>query len=108
MSEEAVPAPIRIRAKVRDGRTEVLVLMPHPMETGLGTGDSAAQSPAHYITDVQVWCEERVVLEAKLSIAVAEDPLLSFHFRGGRPGDRIRVTWRDNTGAQRTDEARVI
>ena len=107
MSEGTAPAPIRIRAKERDGRTDVLVLMPHPMETGLGTGGSAVQAPAHYITDVQVWCEERVVLEAKLSIAVAKDPLLSFHFRGGRPGDRIRVTWRDNTGAQRTDVAMV-
>ncbi len=99
-------AAIRIRAKVREGRTEVLVLMPHPMETGLRT-DASGVVPAHYITDAQIWCEERIVLEAKLSIAVAKDPLLSFRFVGGRSGDRIRVTWRDNTGEQRTDEARI-
>jgi sulfur-oxidizing protein SoxZ len=99
-------APIRIRAKVRGGRTEVLVLMPHPMETGLRTGASGLV-PAHYITDAQIWCEERMVLAAKLSIAVSKDPLLSFSFRGGQSGERIRVTWRDNTGEQRTDEAPI-
>ncbi len=100
-------APIRIRAKVKEGRTEVFVLMPHPMETGLRRSESGGVVAAHYITDVQVWCEERMVLDAKLSIAVAKDPLLSFRFLGGRPGDRIRVTWRDSSGEKRTDEARV-
>ena len=107
MNPNAAPAPIRIRAKAKEGGTEVLVLMPHPMETGLGTDDAGMRPAAHFITDVRVWCEDRVVMEAKLSIAVAKDPLLSFRFRGGRAGDRIRVMWRDNTGDERTDEARV-
>ena len=83
------------------------MLMPHAMETGLRKSDSGALVPAHYITDVQIWWQDRLVLEAKLSIAVAKDPLLSFRFSGGQPGDSIRVTWRDNTGAQRVDLAEI-
>jgi len=102
-----VTQPIRIRARHQDGKTEVLILMPHPMETGLRKGDAGAVVPAHYITDVVVKAGERVVLEAQLSIAVSKDPLLSFRFRGGEPGDRIQVTWTDNMGMTRTDEAQV-
>ena len=50
----AVAEPIRIRARHRDGLTEVLLLMPHPMETGLRKDDSGSFVAAHYITDVRV------------------------------------------------------
>jgi len=107
VAQDETAAPIRIRARSKEGSTEVLVLMPHPMETGLRKNASGELAPAHYITNAQVWCESRMVFGAKLSIAVAKDPLLSFRFEGGRPGDHIRVTWRDNLGEQRTDVATI-
>jgi sulfur-oxidizing protein SoxZ len=107
VAQNQTAAAIRIRAKSKEGSTEVLVLMKHPMETGLRKSGSGELIPAHYITDAQVWCEGRIVFAAKLSIAVAKDPLLSFRFEGGRPGDRLRVTWRDNLGEQRTDVATI-
>jgi sulfur-oxidizing protein SoxZ len=96
--------PIRIRTRVNDGVTDVVVLMPHPMETGLRKNDSGSYVPAHYITDVVVSLGTRVVLSAKMSIAVSTDPLLKFRFRGGRPGDRLTVSWTDNRGDRRIDE----
>jgi sulfur-oxidizing protein SoxZ len=99
--------PIRIRARSKGDLTEVLVLMPHPMETGLRQDHSGALVQAHYITDVRVATEGRTVLDARMSIAVSQDPLLSFRFRGGRAGDRISVTWTDNKGEKRTDETRI-
>jgi sulfur-oxidizing protein SoxZ len=97
--------PIRIRARLKNELTEVTVLMPHPMETGLRVTPSGAPVPAHYITDVSVWAGQRLVFSAKLGIAVARDPLLTFRFRGGSVGEPIRVTWKDNRGDQRSGEA---
>ena len=99
--------PIRIRAKAVHGLTEVLLLMPHPMETGMRKDDSGAFVAAHFITDVQVALEGRSVLEARLSQAVSQDPLLSFRFRGGAPGQLLRVSWTDSRGDRRSDEVRV-
>lgn len=100
--------PIRIRARVVQGHTEVTLLMPHPMETGMRKDDSGAFVPAHFITDVQVVAAGRVVLQARLSQAVSQDPLLSFRYRGGQPGDRLLVRWTDSRGDTRSDETSVI
>ncbi len=87
--------------------TEVTMLLAHPMETGLRKDGSGALVAAHYITDVRVSAEGRVVLEARLSQAVAQDPLISFRFRGGKRGSLIAVRWTDSEGAQRQDEVLV-
>ena len=99
--------PIRIRARAVQGRTEVTLLMPHPMETGMRKDDSGRFVPAHFITEVQVAAAGRVVLQARLSQAVSQDPLLSFRYRGGLPGDRLEVRWSDSRGDQRSDETSV-
>lgn len=99
--------PIRIRARAKGPITEVVMLMPHPMETGLRKDASGSLVSAHYITSVQVLAEGRLVLEARMSQAVSQDPLLSFRYRGGKPGDRIEVTWTDSQGDQRRDAALV-
>ena len=99
--------PIRIRARATQGHTEVTLLMPHPMETGMRKDDSGRFVPAHFITDVQVVAAGRVVLQARLSQAVSEDPLLSFRYRGGQPGERLEVRWTDSRGDQRSDEVSV-
>lgn len=106
--ETTLGHPIHIRARARDGMTEALVLMPHPMESGFRRNARAGVVPAHYIIEVQITVGDRTVLEATLSPAVARDPLLSFRFRGGRPGDPIRVSWVDSTGARRADEATIV
>jgi sulfur-oxidizing protein SoxZ len=100
--------PIRIRAKIRDGVTEAMILMPHVMETGLRKDEAGAPIAAHYITQVRVSVETRTVLEARISIAVSRDPLLSFRFAGAKAGDRMKVAWTDNRGDQRSDETLIL
>jgi sulfur-oxidizing protein SoxZ len=100
--------PIRIRAQLKEGVTEVHVLMPHPMETGFRKDDAGRPISAHYITDVQISVQGRTVLSATLSRAVSQDPLLYFHFKGGRANDTIRVDWIDTRGERRTDEAKIF
>lgn len=99
---------IRIRARASGNSTDVLVLMPHPMETGLRRNASGGLIPAHFITDVKVSVEGRLVFGAQMSLAVSQDPLLAFRFSGGKAGDRIVVTWVDNRGDRRVDAGTVI
>ena len=39
--------------------------------------------------------------------AVAKNPFLQFKFKGGEKGDKVTVTWVDNKGDKRTDEATI-
>jgi sulfur-oxidizing protein SoxZ len=100
--------PMRIRAKSKEGMTDVHVLMPHPMETGFRTDEAGHPIPAHYITDVEILVQGRTVLSATLSRAVSQDPLLYFRFKGGRAEDIIRVVWTDTSGERRADEAKIL
>lgn len=97
--------PIRIRARSHGGVTDVQILMPHPMETGMREDEAGRVVPAHYITDVHVTLGERSVFAARMSIAVSRDPLLAFRFSGAAGGDRLRVSWTDSQGDARSDEA---
>lgn len=96
---------IRIRARLRDGVAEALVLMPHPMETGMRLDPAGRLLPAHYITEVIASVGPRTVFAARMSYAVSRDPLITFRFRGAEAGQRLRVAWSDNLGGQRVDEA---
>ena len=96
--------PIRIRTRTKDGVTEVQILMPHPMESGFRQDAGGALVPAHHITDVVVSIDERTVFAARMSVAVSQDPLLSFRCRGAEPGQTLRVRWTDSHGEARVDQ----
>lgn len=96
--------PMKVRARSVDGATDVRVLMRHDMETGLRKNSAGEVIPAHYIQNVTVKHGQRVVLFAQWGAAVSKNPYLAFKFIGGAPGDRVEVTWVDNTGDSRTDE----
>jgi sulfur-oxidizing protein SoxZ len=99
--------PMRIRAKLNGDIVEVKVLIRHDMETGLRKDPSGKPIPAHFIKALTAKCNEKTVLETVMGIAVSKDPFLSFKFKGGAVGDKVTVTWVDNSGDTRTDEATV-
>ncbi len=99
--------PMRIRAQAKDGITDVRVLMAHPMETGFRKDSSGKTIPAHYISDVKATSGGKTVLTAKWGQAVSQNPFLQFRFKGANPGDKVSVTWIDNKGETRTDEATI-
>ena len=99
--------PMRIRAQIKDGVTDVRVLMAHPMETGLRKDAAGKTIPAHHITEVKATVGARTVLEARWSQAVSQNPFLQFRFGGAKAGDKLTVTWADNTGDKRTDEVAI-
>jgi len=49
----------------------------------------------------------KTVLSAQWGPAVSKNPFLSFRFSGAKPGDKVVITWTDNHGDKRTDEATI-
>lgn len=99
--------PMRIRAQMKDGMTEVRVLMAHSMETGQRKDSSGTVIPAHFIKDVKASVGDKTVLSAQWGPAISQNPFLHFRFKGAKAGDKVKVTWTDNKGDTRTDEAAI-
>jgi sulfur-oxidizing protein SoxZ len=38
---------------------------------------------------------------------VSKNPFTQFSFKGGKAGDKVKVTWVDNKGETRSDEAAI-
>ncbi len=99
--------PMRIRATHKDDVTEVKVLMSHIMETGQRKDNDGNVVPAHFIDLVEAKCNDKTVLTAQWGPAVSRDPYLAFKFKGGKPGDKVTVSWKDNKGESRSDTAEI-
>jgi sulfur-oxidizing protein SoxZ len=99
--------PMKIRAATKDGVTEVKVLMSHEMETGQRKDSAGATVPAWFITELVAKHGDKVVLQGEFGTAVAKNPYLAFKFKGGAKGDKITVSWKDNKGDTRSDEAAI-
>ncbi|HSI94979.1 MAG: thiosulfate oxidation carrier complex protein SoxZ [Methylophilaceae bacterium] len=99
--------PMRIRAKLNGDTVEVKVLIRHDMETGKRKDPSGKVIPPHFIKTLIAKCKEKTVLDTVMGISVSKDPFLSFKFKGGALGDKVTVTWVDNTDDTRTDEATI-
>ena len=100
--------PMRVRAQLKDGVTDVRVLMSHPMETGLRKDSAGKTIPALYINDVKVTGGGKTVMTARWGQAISQNPYLQFRFKGAKAGDKVVVTWTDNSGDTRTDEVAVV
>ena len=98
---------MRIRATLQGDVADVRILMRHPMETGLRKDAQGQIVPVHFIQNVTVAHNGKIVLDAQWSQAVSRDPFLGLRVKGAKVGDKITVTWTDNHGDKRTDEATV-
>jgi len=99
--------PMRIRAQAAGDKSTVRVLMSHEMETGLRKDSSGKIIPAWFIQEVTAQLNGKPVLTAEWGPSVSKNPFLQFIVKGAKAGDKIAVTWRDNRGETRTDEATV-
>jgi sulfur-oxidizing protein SoxZ len=99
--------PMKIRATTKDGVADVRVLMAHEMETGQRKDASGTLIPAWYISEVTATLNGKPVFKAHWGPAISKNPYLQFKVKGAKPGDKISVTWVDNKGEKRTDEATV-
>ncbi|MGD9945724.1 MAG: thiosulfate oxidation carrier complex protein SoxZ [Burkholderiaceae bacterium] len=99
--------PMRIRAQMSGDKAVVRVLMSHEMETGQRKDASGKIIPAWYIQEVSAQLNGKPVLSAQWGPSVSKNPFLQFSIKGAKPGDKVAITWKDNRGESRTDEATV-
>jgi len=98
---------MRIRAQAAGDKTTVRVLMSHEMETGLRKDSAGKVIPAWFIQEVTATHNGKPVLSADWGPSISKNPFMQFVVKGAKPGDKIAVTWVDNKGDKRTDEATV-
>ena len=99
--------PMRIRAQAAGGNATVRVLMSHEMETGQRKDAAGKTIPAWHITEVSATHNGKSVLTAEWGAGVAKNPFLQFVIKGAKVGDKVGISWKDNHGDSRTDEATV-
>lgn len=101
----AMADSIKIRAREVDGQVLVKSVIRHPMETGKRkikkTGKKVA---AHFIREVLVSRNQKLVMEAFWGKSISRNPYLSFQLPG-RKGDTLTISWLDNRG--NTDTASI-
>ena len=93
--------PMKMRAALAGGNTEIRVLMTHPMTTA-----QSGQS-LHFIKNITVKQNGRPVIESEISQAVSRNPVFTFRVKGGAKGDKIEVSWLDNKGDSNRIEGAV-
>jgi len=84
--------PMKMRATIAGGNTDVRVLMVHPMTT------AQMKEGLHHIKNVVVKQNGRTVVEAEIGQAISRNPVFFFRLKGGAKGDKIEVSWLDNKG----------
>lgn len=99
--------PMRIRAQASGDAATVRVLMAHEMETGQRRDGSGNVVPAWFIQNVTAKLNDKTVMTAQWGPAISKNPFLQFSVKGAKAGDKISITWEDNKGESRTDEATV-
>jgi len=96
---------IKIRTKRMNDKTQIRLLIAHPMEHGK-TLDKITQQPipAQFIRVLTVTCNQKVVVSCEMGDSAAKDPYLAFILKGGKAGDKITVNWLDNLGNTDSEE----
>jgi sulfur-oxidizing protein SoxZ len=98
---------MRIRAQMAGTKATVRVLMSHEMETGQRKDAAGKVIPAWYIQEVTANHNGNPVFSAQWGPAISKNPFLQFNLKAAKAGDKVSVTWKDNKGETRTDEATV-
>jgi len=99
--------PMRIRAQAAGDKATIRVLMSHEMESGQRKDGNGKIIPAWHIQDVTATLNGKVVMTAEWGPAVSKNPYLQFTIKGAKAGDKVGITWKDNKGDTRSDEATV-
>lgn len=109
MSDAPKPTPrVRMPASVKANEVvEVKTLISHEMESGQRKDSAGKTIPAWFIQEVSATHNGKSVLTAQWGPAVAKNPFMQFVVKGAKAGDKVAVTWKDNKGETRTDEATV-
>lgn len=99
--------PIRIRAQLVGQKANVRALMAHEMESGQRKDAAGKAVPAWYIQQVSASHNGKTVMTAHWGPSVSKNPFMQFVLKNAKAGDKVAISWTDNRGDTRTDEATV-
>ena len=99
--------PMKIRAQMKGDVAEIKILMSHAMETGQRKDAAGAVVPAHFIQNMTVDVGGKKVVDAQIGTSISRNPVFGFKVKGVKAGDKVIVSWIDNKGDKRTDEAAI-
>ena len=100
--------PIRIRALLKGDVTSITAIVSHPMETGMRKDDAGKTIPAQFIQVLTVEVNGKKMMESHLNTAVSTNPVFNFKLKGAKLGDKVVVSWTDNTGEKGSGETTII
>ena len=99
--------PMKIRAQMKGDVAEIRILMGHAMETGQRKDAAGKTIPAHFIQSMTVDVGGKKVIDGQIGTSVSRNPVFGFKMKGAKAGDKVVVSWIDNKGDKRSDEATV-
>mgnify|MGYP000073654668 FL=1 len=85
----------RLKVKEKGGKVNVKAIISHPMLTGLTKDKKGNKIPEHFVQEVVVTANDKVVMTANWGPAVSKDPYISFDY-AGQSGDVVKLSWTDN------------
>lgn len=100
--------PMKVRASMSGDTADIKCLMNHPMETGLRKdAKTGGVVPAHHITNVTATVGGKTVLDAEWGGGISKNPYLAFKVKGATKGDKVVISWVDNTGDKTSTEVAI-
>ena len=100
--------PMKIRAQMKGDIADIRVLISHPMETGLRKDPKTGKNvPAHYIKNLTVTVNGKTVVDGETGTSISRNPVFGFKVKGAKAGDKVVISWLDNLGDKRSDEAAI-
>jgi sulfur-oxidizing protein SoxZ len=98
----------KIKTRPKDSATEILVLVSHPMETGMRVDAKTKEKiPAHWVQKLIIELNGKTVADVDMGVAISKDPLLAVAVKGAKSGDKVKVSWTDNKGEKGNADATV-
>jgi sulfur-oxidizing protein SoxZ len=97
----------RVKAKAKDGKTEVKMMAKHEMESGQRKDKDGNPIPAQFINNVKVTYAGNTVFETNMGPAISKNPYLAFTFDGGAKDETIDIAWSENTGGSGSDTGKI-
>jgi len=99
---------IKIRIKLLENDiTQVRALIAHPMETGYKRDEKGNKIPAHYIQELTVKHNDKVITNSIMGSGISRNPYFAFKFKGGKSGDKITISWVDNLGFTASEKKHI-
>jgi sulfur-oxidizing protein SoxZ len=98
---------MRVRAVSAGATTDVRVLLPHAMHSGVDRDAANRLVAAHFVQRILIKLNGRSLVDSEIGPGVSRNPVFTFRVAGGAKGDKVEVSWRDNKGESETVEAIV-